>query len=415
IAGDPAGTHAVLDPTGLRVKRALPTGGTSEVVRMGVSGSSDYLGVVAADGDLLAAIDDTGRVTAQALAVAGAASVESLEVGGVGLTDVIDSRVTCQIARIVKSGTHWYVAGHPKAAGSKLQIFEFSITNPFDYTLNLLVVPPTLTVYVTRAGRVDTSWWVTDTGATPTAANDFQGASATAWGAGDVCVTLPPLPTGIEPGRTFRVRCVVSATVPWDLSRNQAVRSALLSLGTPSVPYGARGEVLNVSSGGAVTPAKKRHVREYTGTWGASYALGGSSAPAMDPKAVQGYGGGPQRMGMLGFQSMTGDLAGADIEKIEIYIYFPHWWYAAGGTAGIGFHGQLYKPSQWSGTHASVVREGVPKPGGVWVTLPSWTHDHWKNGSYRGLTLRAPGDSTDRRYYGYADHTRSKIRVTYLK
>lgn len=415
IAGDPAGTHAVLDSSGLRVKRALPTGGTSEVVRLGVSGSSDHLGVVDAHGNLLAAIDDRGRVTSQALAVAGSASVESLEVGGTDILDVIDSRVTCQIARISKSGNHWYVAGQPKAAGARLAIFEFSVVNPFDHTLNLLILPPVLTVYVHRAGRVDVSWWATNNGATPAAADDFRGASATAWGSGDVAVPLPPLPTGLEPGRTLRVRCVVSATAPWDLSRNQVVTSAMYSLGTPSVPHGATGTVLNVAAG-SVAPAKRRHVKEYSGTWGASFALNGAPAPAMDPKAVQGhYPGAPQRMGMVGFQPMTSDLSGADIEKVELYLYTPHWYYSSGGSAGVGFHGHLAKPGWWSGTHASLVREGIPKPGGVWVTLPSWTHDHWKTGSYRGITLRAPGDSTDPKYYGYADYTRCRLRVTYLK
>ena len=419
IAGDPEGTHTVLDPTGLRVKRQVAPGQVAEVVRLGVSDTADYLGVVDASGRLLASIDDSGRVASQSLAVAGQANVESLVVDSRTLEEIIDSRLPRLIARVDKLGTFWYSSGQNKTPNTPYPLFEFSVTNPFDKALAVMVEPPTLTVYATGVGRISAAWWATANGSTPTAANTFEGVSQNAAVKGDVAITLPHLATNIGPGVTWRIRCVVTGTVAWNLSRNETVRSYLVSLGVDDTDYGGRSELLSPGTGGAPLPpppVRRRYTKDYTGTWGGSYALpDGRAAPAMDPMAVQGYGGGPQRMGMIGFQSMTADLSGAVIEKVEVYLYYQHWWNNSGGTASIGYHDKTSKPAWWSGTHASITKGGVPRASGVWITLPSSTHEHWKSGRYRGITVRAPGDTTDRAYYGYVDPARCRIRVTYLK
>jgi hypothetical protein len=171
-----------------------------------------------------------------------------------------------------------------------------------------------------------------------------------------------------------------------------------------------------VAASGTSTPSAVKRTKTVSGSWGRSFKIDGTTASGtLQNKAVQGYGGGSFRMSMIGFPSIISDLSGATVNKIEVYVYFEHWWNNSGGTASIGYHGATSAPSTWNGSYANLQRSGIPKPGGVWITLPSSTYASWKSGAYRGITLRAPGDSTASTYYGYANPGACKLRYTYTK
>jgi hypothetical protein len=58
---------------------------------------------------------------------------------------------------------------------------------------------------------------------------------------------------------------------------------------------------------------------------------------------------------------------------------------------------------------------GWPKPGGLWVTLPSSLYAGFKSGTYRGFGF-GPSGGTNLLYYGrFNGGTGAKIRVTYTK
>lgn len=177
------------------------------------------------------------------------------------------------------------------------------------------------------------------------------------------------------------------------------------------------------NNGGVVVnppPAKKTYTKSYTADWVRSYNGSGNYMSDQDT-ANQGYYSserGNQRS-MIGFPgTVKTDLTGATVNKIEIYLYFQHWYSNAGGTAVIGCHGAENPVSTSSGTASIFTSAKWPKPGGRWVTLPSSTYDEWKSGAWCGILL-GPGDSTSGTYYGKANGItgsyKPTLRVTYTK
>ena len=145
-------------------------------------------------------------------------------------------------------------------------------------------------------------------------------------------------------------------------------------------------------------------------------------------KCYQGYTGywpaGGAQKSLIGFDSaaITADLNGAVIEKVEAFLYFEHWHYGSGGTAGIGTHSNASTPTNWAGSTGILKSEtNWPRGAGRWVTLPSSEHARFKSGAARGLSLQAP--DTGLTYYGIAEgtspgaseSTKPKIRITYKK
>lgn len=205
-----------------------------------------------------------------------------------------------------------------------------------------------------------------------------------------------------------------SGTMSAGVYDSQWITAAVKDVG-PAIPDVA---VVTTAGGTAEppTPPVKRYVKTYTRSWDGSY-LNGSYTSWSAGNCYQGYysSGTPSRS-MIGFPSMTSDLSGATVEKIEVYLYFAHWYYNAGGTASIWMHGATSRPSTFSSIGSGpVVTSSWGKGQGKWVTLPSSLYAGFKSGAYRGIALRAPGDSTNRTYYGYATGAQTKIRVTYVK
>lgn len=188
-------------------------------------------------------------------------------------------------------------------------------------------------------------------------------------------------------------------------------------------PYIAQSGAYNLGGGsGAVPP------QTYTKTWTASWTeqyQGDNSANSYygSDTAVQGYyssNNGNQRS-LIGFPSTIASTLSdtATINKVEVYLYFNHWYYNSGGTAVIGVHGHTSAPGTFSGTDNVVQSGNWPKPGGRWVTLPSAYWNGWRNGTYRGIVL-GPGPSTSKTYYGKANgsgasSSKPQLRIKYTQ
>jgi hypothetical protein len=161
--------------------------------------------------------------------------------------------------------------------------------------------------------------------------------------------------------------------------------------------------------------AKKTYVKTYTSTSSATYK--GSGAKRSDtPDVVQGYNSyNGNGKGLWIFPSMTADLSGATVNKVEVYAYANHWYNNAGGTAYIKVHGYTSAPASSPSMTTAATSAGWPKPGGRWVTLPSSLYAGFKSGSYRGFGM-GPGSSNSLSYYGrFNGGGGAKIRVTYTK
>lgn len=165
--------------------------------------------------------------------------------------------------------------------------------------------------------------------------------------------------------------------------------------------------------------------KTYDSTWWQSYD--GNSNMRSTTSAYQGRYGhhdtvqnivhnpiyfGRQRS-LFGFniQAIQKDLAGAEIESVEIYLKNQHTWYVAGGTASIVSHNFSNKPSTFNYVN-NVTREKFSKGQGKWITLPKTFGNDLKSGRVTGFGLFIQSD--DPEYYGYYE-TKPKIRVRYKR
>lgn len=112
-------------------------------------------------------------------------------------------------------------------------------------------------------------------------------------------------------------------------------------------------------------------------------------------------------------------LAGARIDKMELFLYANHWYYASGGDAVIGTHGTRYRAS-WANnpriSPALKVETAWPRGAGRWCDISLWG-DGFKSGYDRGIVL-GPSGGTNLRYYGRFDGQAGQkpiIRVWYTK
>lgn len=200
----------------------------------------------------------------------------------------------------------------------------------------------------------------------------------------------------------------------------------------PQGSYGAGSlRIMAPASNPSPPPPPPPTVREYTSTWRATdhgtYRQSGvRRTDAAD--MVQGYasGGGINGHNQAACVFMGTAVAGetgktisaalseATLRKVELWLYFDHWWNSAGGTARIG---KLGAQSIQSTLSASPSRsEPWKRDQGKWVALPvSWFTD-----SNRGITLGG-GTSRLSTYYGRALGSNAKtayrprLRLTYTR
>ncbi|WP_208874926.1 hypothetical protein [Streptomyces sp. PBH53] len=169
------------------------------------------------------------------------------------------------------------------------------------------------------------------------------------------------------------------------------------------------------TGGGTTTPPVKQYTKTYAASWSGSYANRGSYNSYYGNSCYQGYYSSTNGMqaALIGFPaSLSTDLAGATINKVQIYLYFDHWYYNSGGKAVIKAHKHASRPSTFScDTEAMTVSWG--KNVGQWVDITAV----FDSTSWRGIALDP--NNSDKTYYGrargYGQTYAPQLRVTYTK
>ncbi|MFE7129327.1 hypothetical protein ACFVIM_00510 [Streptomyces sp. NPDC057638] len=167
--------------------------------------------------------------------------------------------------------------------------------------------------------------------------------------------------------------------------------------------------------GGTTAPPKRTYTKTYSASWSASYAKRAGHNAYFGPKAVQGYVDATSGIhaALIGFPAaLSTDLAGAVIERAEVYLYFDHWHSAGGGRAVIKAHAHATRPARFTAdAEAMMITWG--RNAGKWVDVTKV----FDSVRWRGIALDP--DSADRAFYGVArgvgETYSPRLRVTYVK
>lgn len=462
IAGQRDGAHVSLRPSGFRAFAADPTDGEpNEVIRLG-SSSPDFFAITRTDGTPMASIDQDGRATFQSVTVPDDMTVVGRPLVGPGLRQHLPTLGSVFARSWLDALPHGIVGWGSIITSSPLTnnnpgigVFEIDVTlaagrhyEVKTSPLRLVSEPddadPLAEVRLVYTRTVGTLANPPALPPAPTVNSPVLARAITGivdpLGHGTVIHGLIKPATqlaGIEdqPDRLYRYRILLTVLLPTPtVFPNMAVgvraetqdpaQIWVMDAG-PALPNGGQ-----MSTGGGiamtgqappppppVVAPPRNFTQEFGFTWMQSYRGNGLPYDNDGGHAYQGYGGSSfvgSARSMIGFPDLTGLLAGATVNSIEIYLYFSHWWYNSGGTAVIGFHGHASQPGTYGGTLENVIASGGwPKPGDRWLTITGNHYASFQGGAFRGITLAAPGGSLDKLYYGIA--TNSRIRVNYTK
>ncbi|QUC01229.1 hypothetical protein [Cellulosimicrobium cellulans] len=438
IAGNPAGTHAEMSPTGLRVY-APPADGEAEpreVIRLGTD-TDDYFGIIGTDGELAASIDTVGEASFTGLATVDDPVFAGRPMLGdfAGFDQAYQSQLdTANLGWLDRLPRGLVASGYGVPSDDTISTrYGIAEVQFLDYPgRSYRVTMSGLHVYGTAGAKVLVSLRFTRDGTAPTINSPLLGTSMVHLPATGQAYTTPPIivtgtfrAAGAAEATPIRVlACIERQAGTGNIGYNTyngdaqvfnpfrlVVEDVGLDIPDLYLPSAGGGSKTAQQPTPPPTNPKVTRTTEWAGAWSQNYTLAGAQTTAMAGKAVQG-GSYPARKCLVGFPSVTATLSGATVNWVEVYIYFAHWYYNAGGTAVIGAHGHTSAPGSYSATDGLVTSANWPKPGGRWVRLPSSTHAGFKSGATRGISLRAPGDTTNLQYYGYATSTRLRINYT---
>jgi hypothetical protein len=210
---------------------------------------------------------------------------------------------------------------------------------------------------------------------------------------------------------------------------NTSMRASVEDIGQRSIATeNAVLSQISKSSGAPDPDPVTTHTKTYSATWSRSWNSSGSDVYETNGTIKQGYysgyGNGISWIGFDYSQIQT-DLTGATVKKVEVYLYFWHWYYADGGTAILGWHNSSATSAPaYDDTRDAVDEKRVANWGrnvGKWVDISTdglFTLDGWRTGVHRGIVI-GTGPSTSSLYYGKAygntETNEPKLRITYEK
>lgn len=416
IAGNPAGTHALLNENGLRVLAADPDGGPpAEVVRLGTD-TDDYFGVVKATGEIVASITSGGDITGQSLDIAG-----DINMGGSSLDARLNNAGQGLMgwASRFDDGLYWAGTGkHPylslQVDGLKAGRAYMVATTPINTSSDTANSDVMVNLHAGPDGR---SAVVTD----PIIA---QGKSVPAsWSTGTrSTITFNRLLTpSVDGGTSLLLSYQVASTGRGKIVANSAqpVIMTVTDIGYAMPMTGeARNGTSNAASGGSTgtetTPPPV--VKNYDQTWnatgfrsyqgnGATYAF--NTSRMYSGLSPAGYG---DLQSIAVFPSFTSVLSGATITDVYVYVYYDFWYYGAGGNAPIVLHGSSSLPSTKPTTSFAMLAVNWPRSAGRWYRLDPATYGGFKSGAWKGFGLGGHGGGYTE--YGYAHDPKIRIRYT---
>ena len=411
IAGNPAGQHARMTPTGFKVLAPVDGGAPAEVVRMGNSDGTDVVAVVGADGLTKAGLNADGTVTGQDADIA-----NDITLAGDSLLERLNALPHGVVAwRQFPSGSNsaWPTLG---SAGGEVGLFEIGWDTSLDDPARLysVSVPPIL--LKSASGSATTIGLVmrfTDDGSAPTVnspriLHDYGYASAGGFGSrgfNDVLISSAN-------GPYIRVLVTMYSNGAVGLDSTALPEVVVKDLGLAIPQTGS----ITTGGGGSNPPPTNPVVTKtvtYSSTSVQSYLGNNAQYNYNAGKGYQGLQPGTANGNLKSlwtFPSLTSLLTGATVNKIEAYFYFEHWYSGSGGTARIVAHGNSGQPTAYSSLILAISSPNWPRGAGRWVTIPSSLYAGFKSGTYKGFGLE--GDGT---YNTYGIANAAKIRVTYTK
>lgn len=193
-----------------------------------------------------------------------------------------------------------------------------------------------------------------------------------------------------------------------------------------------KAEVMRSNGKGFSKISEQRYVKTFECTWSQSYGGSGTQKPNWlggNTICHQGRYGAPYtaeydwgiQKSMIGFDhaAIRKELAGARIEKVEVYLRNEHFWYFAGGYSVLGYHNSASRPNTFQYTKNQVRKDYYKGRGEAkWLVMPNDLGNLLRDNKAKGLILYAPTTILD--YYGYfygagGGSSRPKIRITYVK
>ena len=182
---------------------------------------------------------------------------------------------------------------------------------------------------------------------------------------------------------------------------------------------------LNNGGGGTPPSSSKTYQTVWTASTSKTYRGNGSlrtdTTDMVQGTDPSGYNGNGYAYAVFANDAVSGDekgktvaeaMTGATLLKVEVFLYFSHWYHNSGGTAVIRPHNSTSIPSS-APSGASKTVGSWPNPGGRWVNI---TNVSDKN--IRGISL-GKGPTSALKYYGRAGGADGNIvprlRLTYEK
>ncbi|MEU1221253.1 hypothetical protein [Streptomyces microflavus] len=401
LSNGSSGARAELSPLGLQ----LFDGSGEEAVAL-MTGRPNYL-TLAADGVPVATIDQEGKAGFQALAIA-----EGLTIGGDDLSVILDQRSRGIIAygvptaTVTSTGTEigFFELPAQIEAGRMYRIYfqaiaDFDSANDGEGRFNLRdggtarpSISSTLRHAVVRTPSHSGRYWTAEL------EHIVPGSSL---GAGLHRFLISFWNEGGSAGQTMELG--LSATGRSNFFIVEDIGPELPRTGGPN------------TGGGTSEPPLVQYKKTYSATWSGSYAGRGSYNSYHGNSCYQGYYSSTNGMqaSLIGFSSaLASDLAGATIQKAEVYLYFDHWHNNSGGKAVIRAHAHASRPGSFS-SDSEAKTISWAKNQGQWVDITS-VFDSTK---WRGIALdpNASGLTYYGRARGYGQTNAPKLRVTYTK
>lgn len=419
VAGDPMGRAGELDDEGLTFYDVDPDGQRYASSSLGGPGA-DQLSMLDPAGNIIAGFTEDGQVVGTGLSVTGDAYIDGRPlVGSVDELGLLDERARGVVARQA------FATSSPKRTdgleyGYGVVSFRALGRRLYRIVTNAHLQPGTTTGVLRCRHRVATGGnaamvtseedgiFTTGPGYSSNTAMSVSVESFVGY-AEDTDVEFLFTYQGLNNGQPT---CVSAEMYAEDVGPQGSYGAGVYSTGRESTPV----------------VSKKTWTSTWYATDSATYRESGSKRTD-SPDLVQGYtayasGYGHQQAAVVftgaalygeTTKSITQALAGATVDKVEVYLYFNHWYSSSGGTARIGKLGAASIPSTLSASPTKT-SAGWPRGAGRWVTVPT----SWFSDTNRGITLGG-GSSTSSTFYGRADdHTasgsrRPKVRITYTR
>jgi len=429
IAGNPNGNHVQINQNGMRVFIADPVDGIpNEVIRLGTE-TGDILGVTDRFGRLVMSVDDTGRISGQEV------YANRVYAGGVDVMDAIANSGGRPVARfrgnLGYNQPKIYVEPYGVAeVGAELQAGRtYRIDYRFGYWPSEGGDEFIVHMIYSMGNEGDTQ-----TQAPPIVAKTaIDNASIAKWYSTQAVTGRLTEPSGFGTfiaTRTtrYRIGVALQRNTPGSLFgtatlSNQAVEIIVTDMGQ-TIPMAGGftnmgGTLLNPGEQPPPPPPPANVSQQYhldlapvgRGSWTGS----GQLMNWVGNDVYQGYhpsNGDTRGQFIFNLPPISGW-----VDRVDLWLYFRHWYFNSGGTVRIGltdqrgvFTGHSFKPLYDV--------PGYPKPGGREIFLPSDWYPFFRganNNSFNGratvITL-GPGGGTNQVFYGIATDARLRIHYT---